>query len=97
MKVSQKLEAAGFSKYRECRSGGTSAWHAVEAGLPADEGKKAMSLERQALRIAAGSLVVIGAAVGQFVQPAWVCSVRLYRGGIGLCRRDTMPAWHGHR
>ena len=37
------------------------------------EGKKVMSLERQ-VRIAAGSLVVIGAVVGQFVHP----------GGFGL-------------
>jgi hypothetical protein len=41
--------------------------------LPVVEGKKVMSLERQ-VRIAAGSLVLIGAAVGQFVHP----------GGFGL-------------
>ena len=34
------------------------------------KGKKAMSLERQ-VRIAAGSLVVIGAALGHFVAPVW--------------------------
>jgi len=55
--------------------------------LPVVEGKKVMSLERQ-VRIAAGSLVVIGAAVGQFVHPGWVCSIRVYRSGIGLCRGD---------
>ena len=33
------------------------------------EGKKVISLERQ-VRIAAGSLVVIGIAIGQFVHPA---------------------------
>jgi hypothetical protein len=33
------------------------------------EGKKVMSLERQ-VRIAAGSLVVIGAVVGQLLHPA---------------------------
>ena len=70
MKVSQKLEAAGFTKIVNVE-GGTSAWHA--AGLPVMEGKKVMSLERQ-VRIAAGSLVVIGVAVGQFVHP----------GGFGL-------------
>ena len=70
MKVSQKLEAAGFTNVVNVE-GGTSAWHA--AGLLVDEGKKVMSLERQ-VRIAAGSLVVIGAAVGQFVHP----------GGFGL-------------
>ena len=70
MKVSQKLEAAGFTKIVNVE-GGTSAWHA--AGLPVMEGKKVMSLERQ-VRIAAGSLVVLGVAVGQFVHP----------GGFGL-------------
>jgi rhodanese-related sulfurtransferase len=52
-------------------TGGTSAW--LSARLPVVNGKKAMSLERQ-VRIAAGSLVVIGATVGQFVHP----------GGFGL-------------
>ena len=70
LKVSQKLEAAGFTKIVNIE-GGTSEWHA--AGLPVMEGKKVMSLERQ-VRIAAGSLVMIGAAVGQFVHP----------GGFGL-------------
>ena len=70
MKVSQKLEAAGFTNVVNVE-GGTSAWHA--ARLPVVEGKKVMSLERQ-VRIAAGSLVVIGAAIGQFVHP----------GGFGL-------------
>ena len=65
LKVSQKLEAAGFTHIVNIE-GGTLAWHA--AGLPVVEGKKVMSLERQ-VRIAAGSLVVIGAAVGQFVHP----------------------------
>ena len=40
--------------------GGTRAW--VEAGLPV-RGKKAISLERQ-VRIAAGSLVLIGVGLG---------------------------------
>ena len=70
LKVSQRLEAAGFTHIVNIE-GGTSAWHA--AGLPVVEGKKVMSLERQ-VRIAAGSLVVIGAAIGQFVHP----------GGFGL-------------
>jgi len=70
MKISKTLETAGFTNIVNVE-GGTSAWHA--AGLPVVEGKKVMSLERQ-VRIAAGSLVVIGAAVGQFVHP----------GGFGL-------------
>ena len=66
MKVCQKLEAAGFEKVTNVE-GGTSAWQT--AGLPVIEGKKRMSLERQ-VRIAAGSLVVIGAVIGQYVHPA---------------------------
>ena len=66
MKVCQKLEAAGFEKVVNVE-GGTSAW--LDANLPAVIGKKAISLERQ-VRIAAGSLVVIGVAVGHFVNPA---------------------------
>jgi rhodanese-related sulfurtransferase len=65
MKVCQKLESAGFEKVVNVE-GGTSAWNG--AGLPVITGKKAISLERQ-VRIAAGSLVVIGAAVGHFVHP----------------------------
>ena len=69
-KACQKLEAAGYEAVVNVE-GGTSAWQA--AGLPVIEGKKAMSLERQ-VRIAAGSLIVVGAAVGYFVHP----------GGYGL-------------
>jgi rhodanese-related sulfurtransferase len=50
--------------------GGAEAWEA--AGLPVVRGKKAVSLERQ-VRIAAGSIVVIGAALAAFVHPwFWV-------------------------
>ena len=63
MKVCQKLEATGFEKVVNV-DGGTSAW--LDANLPSVTGKKAMSLERQ-VRIAAGSLVVIGASLGHFV------------------------------
>lgn len=48
--------------------GGTLA--CVEAGLPVVRGKKAISLERQ-VRIAAGSLVLLGAALS-FVHPAFI-------------------------
>ena len=70
MKVCQKLEAAGYLKVVNVE-GGTSAWQT--SGLPVVEGKKIMSLERQ-VRIAAGSLILIGAVIGQFVHP----------GGFGL-------------
>lgn len=49
--------------------GGTLAWE--QAGLPVVRGKKAISLERQ-VRIAAGSLVLLGALLGWLVHPAFV-------------------------
>jgi hypothetical protein len=48
--------------------GGTLA--CVEAGVPVVRGRKAISLERQ-VRIAAGSLVLLGAGLS-FVHPAFV-------------------------
>ena len=48
--------------------GGTMA--CVEAGLPVVRGKRAISLERQ-VRIAAGSLVLLGAVLA-FVHPAFI-------------------------
>jgi rhodanese-related sulfurtransferase len=49
--------------------GGTLAW--TDAGLPVVRGKKAMSLGRQ-VRIAAGSLVLLGALLAWFLDPAFV-------------------------
>jgi rhodanese-related sulfurtransferase len=48
--------------------GGTLAW--ADCGLPVVRGQKTVSLERQ-VRIAAGSLVLLGAALGWFVHPAF--------------------------
>ncbi len=48
-------------------AGGTSA--CVAAGLPVERGRRAISLERQ-VRIAAGSLVLLGVALGALVHPA---------------------------
>jgi rhodanese-related sulfurtransferase len=58
---------AGFSNVVNIE-GGTMA--CVEAGLPVVRGKKAVSLERQ-VRIAAGSLVLLGTALS-FVHPAFI-------------------------
>ncbi len=94
MKVCQKLEGAGFTNLVNV-DGGTSAWHA--AGLPVVEGKKVMSLERQ-VRIAAGSLVVIGAAVGQFVHPggfalsAFIGAGLVFAGVTDTCGMGMMIA-----
>ena len=63
----EKFVQAGFSNVVNVE-GGTLA--CVDAGLPVVRGKKAVSLERQ-VRIAAGSLVLLGAALS-FVHPAFV-------------------------
>jgi len=65
-KACEKLQAAGRSDVW-CVEGGTTAWE--QAGLPVVRGgRKHMSLERQ-VRIAAGSLVLIGAVLGFVVHP----------------------------
>ncbi len=63
-----KLTAAGYINVVNVE-GGTQAWD--QAGLPVVRGQKAMSLERQ-VRIAAGLLVVTGAALGYFVNPYFI-------------------------
>jgi rhodanese-related sulfurtransferase len=63
----EKFFKAGFSNVVNVE-GGTMA--CVEAGLPVVRGKKAISLERQ-VRIAAGSLVLLGVAL-YFVHPAYI-------------------------
>lgn len=64
----EKFHAAGFTNVVNVE-GGTLAWK--QAGLPVVRGKKSVSLERQ-VRIAAGSLVVLGTALGAFVHPAFL-------------------------
>ena len=49
--------------------GGVVAWE--EAGLPVVRGKKTISLERQ-VRIAAGSLVLLGIVLAALVSPYWI-------------------------
>ncbi len=63
-----KLLAAGIAGAVNVE-GGTIACEA--AGLPVVRGKKAISLERQ-VRIAAGTLVVIGSALGFWVHLYWI-------------------------
>lgn len=63
----EKLQASGFTNVVNVE-GGTLA--CMEAGLPIVQGKKAISLERQ-VRITAGSLVVLGVALGWTVHPAF--------------------------
>ena len=64
----EKLAAGGFASSVNVE-GGTIAWE--EAGLPVVRGQKAVSLERQ-VRVAAGSIVLIGVALAMFVHPYWV-------------------------
>ncbi len=59
---------AGFSNVVNVE-GGTLACE--QAGLPVIRGKKTISLERQ-VRIAAGSLVVLGAALSWLIHPAFI-------------------------
>jgi|688.fasta_scaffold532243_2 rhodanese-related sulfurtransferase len=63
----QKLHAAGCGNL-VILDGGVTAWES--AGLPVERGAKAMSLERQ-VRIAAGSLVLLGVILGTWVHPGF--------------------------
>lgn len=63
----EKFRAAGFDQVC-CVAGGTVAWE--KAGLPVVRGAHGViSLERQ-VRIAAGTLVLLGVVLGWFVHPA---------------------------
>ncbi|MBA2112984.1 Inner membrane protein YgaP [Planctomycetes bacterium FF15] len=64
-KACEKFVAAGYENVVNVE-GGTDAW--ASAGLPVVRGKKTISLERQ-VRIAAGSLVLLGALLAIFVHP----------------------------
>jgi rhodanese-related sulfurtransferase len=62
-----KLAAAGCTDLCVL-DGGMDAW--LAAGLPVNRGPAVMSLERQ-VRIAIGSLVLLGFALGFWVHPGW--------------------------
>jgi hypothetical protein len=53
----------------------------VEAELPVVRGQKAISLERQ-VRIAAGSIVLIGALLSYFAHPYWSALPALVGAGL---------------
>jgi rhodanese-related sulfurtransferase len=68
-KAAGMFTAAGFSNVF-CVEGGTTAWE--QAGLPIVRGTiRVISLERQ-VRVAAGSLTLIGVTLGWFVHPAFL-------------------------
>jgi rhodanese-related sulfurtransferase len=74
----QKFLEAGFSNVINVEGGTIGC---VEAGVPVVLGKKAVSLERQ-VRIAAGSLVLLGTALGWFVHPALIGLSALVGAGL---------------
>jgi rhodanese-related sulfurtransferase len=67
-KACERFLQAGYSNVINVE-GGTLAWESC--GLPVVRGKKTISLERQ-VRIAAGSLVCLGALLGWLVHPAFI-------------------------
>ena len=67
-KACERLISAGVENVVNVE-GGTLA--CKSSGLPVVMGKKTISLERQ-VRIAAGSLIVIGTTLGAFVNPYWL-------------------------
>ncbi|HYY28641.1 MAG TPA: rhodanese-like domain-containing protein, partial [Chthoniobacterales bacterium] len=76
--AAEKLKSSGLPSL-QVLTGGVLAWAA--AGLPLNRGAKSMSLERQ-VRIAAGALVFIGAALSYFVNPAWIALPAFVGGGL---------------
>jgi rhodanese-related sulfurtransferase len=89
----ERVAAAGFTDVVNVE-GGTQAWDA--AGLPVVRGERTViSLERQ-VRIAAGSLVVLGTALGAFVHayflglPAFVGAGLVFAGVTDTCGMALM-------
>ena len=76
----EKFLAAGFTNVVNIE-GGTLA--CVEAGLPVVRGPKAISLERQ-VRIAAGSLVLVGVALAWLVHPVLNVLSAFVGAGVGF-------------
>jgi rhodanese-related sulfurtransferase len=74
----EKLAAAGWTDVVNVE-GGTLACEA--AGLPIVRGKKTISLERQ-VRIAAGSLVLLGSALALLIHPYFVGLAAFIGGGL---------------
>jgi len=92
--AAERIRSAGFENVTNVE-GGTSA--AVQSGLPVVRGRKAMSLERQ-VRIAAGSLVVIGVLLGGTVHwafyglSAFVGAGLVFAGVTDTCAMGMMIA-----
>ncbi len=74
-KAQEELLRCGIENC-EVLEGGVAAWE--QAGRPVERGRAAISLERQ-VRIAAGSLVLIGTALGALVHP-WLLAISAFIG-----------------
>lgn len=75
----EKLERLGFNNLA-CLTGGLTAWEA--AGLPVEKDARApWALERQ-VRVAAGSLVVLGVTLGFLVHPGFFGLSAFVGGGL---------------
>ena len=74
----EKFRKAGFKNVLNVEGGMAAC---LEAGLPAVRGKKTISLERQ-VRIAAGSLVLLGIVLAWLVHPAFVGLAAFVGGGL---------------
>jgi len=68
VKACEQLAAGGVTNLVNVEGGTLGC---VSAGLPVNRGKKTISLERQ-VRIAAGTLVILGTALGALVHPYWL-------------------------
>jgi rhodanese-related sulfurtransferase len=94
-KAAEKFAKEGFAQPIVVE-GGTLAW--IEANLPVTRGKtRTISLERQ-VRIAAGSLVFLGVALGWFIHPgfyglsAFVGAGLVFAGITDLCGMGLLLA-----
>jgi rhodanese-related sulfurtransferase len=76
----EQLRACGAQNIANVE-GGTLAWEA--AGLPVVRGQGTISLERQ-VRIAAGSLVVLGSALAWWVDPRFVAVPAIIGASLAL-------------
>jgi rhodanese-related sulfurtransferase len=74
----EKFQGAGYTNVVSVE-GGTLEW--ARAGLPVVRGARIISLERQ-VRIAAGSLVVLGTALGAFVHPGFLALAAFAGAGL---------------
>lgn len=100
--AAEKLAAHGLSGLR-VMSGGMQAWE--NEGLPVNRGRATISLERQ-VRIAAGTLVVVGALLGYFVNPGWIALSGFVGAGLvfagvtdtcGMAMVLARMPWNNHK